>query len=83
MLLFVKKFYIYKLHSESFLSMFFFTFLCFFIFVNDKRGNSRKYLIKTLSPSLVKFYNNFIKKNHFFYLKFFNFMQDIFLMCLK
>jgi len=55
--------------QSHFLSMFFFTFLCLFIFVNDKRGSSRKYLIKTLSPSIVKFYNNFIKENHF-YLKF-------------
>jgi len=73
MLLFVNCFLIYKFIQSHiiFVYVFFFTFLCLFIFfVNDKRGSSRKYLIKTLSPSLVKFYNNFIKENHFYYLKF-------------
>jgi len=70
MLLFVNSFLIYKVHSESFFVNVFLYFPLFIFFVNDKRGSSRKYLVKTLSPSLVKFYNNFIKENHFYYLKF-------------
>jgi len=82
MLLFVNCFYIY---ISSFRVIFVYVFLhlpCLFIFVNDKRGSSRKYLIKTLSPSLVKFYNNFIKENHFYYLKFLILCKTFF-MCLK
>jgi len=45
--------YLANIQSHSCLFMFFFTFLfLLIIFVNDKRGSSRKYyLIKTLSPS--------------------------------
>ena len=46
--------YIYSFYSESFhlyLCFSLLSFFCYVFFVNDKRESSRKYLIKTLSPS--------------------------------